>query len=124
MPTSTLAPAPVDTPRRRPAWALPVVVVAVVVVIVAAVIGVRGLMGNPVQSVGPDGVATLSGAYQPVSCDGGCLQGYVQSGARSVFVRLPNACTRPLADERITVHARLDASLGKQAYQAIDCPSR
>lgn len=99
------------------------VVLAVLVVAVAAVIGVRGLLGNPVQSVAPDGTATLSGGYQPVSCDSGCSQGYVQSGARSVFVRLPAGCAQPGSGQPVTLRARLDTSLGKQAYQALDCPS-
>ncbi len=99
------------------------VVLAVAVVAVAAVIGIRGLMGNPVESTAPDGTATLSGSYQPVSCDSGCSQGYVQSGARSVFLRLPAGCAAPSSGAAITVRARPDASLGKQAYLALDCPS-
>lgn len=122
MPSSTVAPTPAAT-RRRPAWGIPVVVLAVVVVALAAVIGVRGLLGNPVQSVAPDGTTTLSGSYQPVACDSGCAQGYVQAGARSVFLRLPSACSAPSSGAQVTVHARPDGALGKQAYLALDCPS-
>jgi hypothetical protein len=123
MPSSALAAPPAPT-RRRPAWGVPVVVLAVVVVAVAAVIGIRGLIGNPVQTVAPDGTATLNGSYQPVSCDSGCAQGYVQAGGRSVFVRLPAGCSQPRSDTQVTLRARSDASLGKQAYLALDCPSR
>ena len=122
MPSSALAAPPVPA-RRRPAWGIPVVVLAVVVVAVTAVIGVRGLLGNPVRSVASDGTATLSGSYQPVSCDSGCAQGYVQAGARSVFVRLPSGCAMPSSGSRVTLHARPDSGLGKQAYLALDCPS-
>ncbi|HZS13219.1 MAG TPA: hypothetical protein VFC09_01345 [Candidatus Dormibacteraeota bacterium] len=123
MPSSAVAPAPAP-PRRRPVWGVPLVVVAVAVVAVAAVIGVRGLLGDPVRSVGAGGVATLSGSWEPVSCDSGCVQGYVQAGARSVFLRLPGGCREPGRDQSITVTARPDPSLGKQAYLALDCPSR
>jgi hypothetical protein len=123
MPSSALAPPAVEAPRRRPAWALPVVVLAVIAVAIGAVIGIRGLLGDPVRSVAADGTATLSGGYQPVACDSGCHQGYVQSGARSVFVQLPNDCAQPQSGAEITVHARPDASLGKKAYLAVDCPS-
>jgi hypothetical protein len=109
--------------RPRPAWALPVVVVAVVAIAVALVVGLRGLGGDPVRSTAADGTATLSGAYQPVSCDSGCVQGYLQAGARSVFVRLPAGCPAPHADQQVTVQARPDTSLGKHAYTALACPT-
>ena len=123
MPSSAVAPPPTAT-RRRPAWGIPVVVLAVIVVAVAAVVGIRGLLGNPVESVGADGTATLSGTYQSVACDSGCAQGYVQAGARSVFVRLPAGCAAPSSGAQVTVRARPDSALGKQAYRAVDCPSR
>lgn len=122
MPSTALA-APPTPARRRPAWGIPVVVLAVVVVAVAAVVGVRGLLGNPVRSVATDGTATLSGSYQSVSCDSGCAQGYVQAGARSVFVRLPSGCAAPSSGAHVTLRARPDPGLGKQAYLALDCPS-
>jgi hypothetical protein len=109
--------------RPRPAWALPAVVVAVVAIAVALVIGLRGLTGDPVRSSAPDGTATLNGTYQPVSCDSGCVQGYVQAGARSVFVRLPSDCPSPQRDHQITVQAKPDSSLGKHAYLATACPT-
>jgi len=125
MPSAAAAPpaSPVATPHRRPAWALPVVVLAVIAVAIAAVVGVRGLLGDPVRSVAGDGTATLSGTYQSVSCDSGCRQGYLQAGARSVFVRLPAGCAAPSSGSDVTVHARLDAALGKRAYLALDCPT-
>jgi hypothetical protein len=121
-PTATQTQEP--APRRRPAWGLPVVVLAVLAVAVAAVVGIRGLMGDPVRSVAADGTATLSGSYQPVGCDSGCAQGYVQAGGRSVFVRLPNGCAQPAADAQVTLQARPDTTLGKRAYLALDCPTR
>jgi len=128
MRSTVAAPVPTQTPpRRRPVWALPVVVLAVVAIAVAAVVGIRGLMGDPVRSVAADGTATLSGAYQPVSCDSGdsgCAQGYVEAGGRSVFVRLPSGCAQPAADTQVTVRARPDAALGKRAYLALDCVTR
>jgi hypothetical protein len=119
--------ATVETPpapaRRRPAWALPAVVVAVLAVAVALVIGVRGLFGDPVVSTRPDGTATLRGSWEPFECPGGCVQGYVQAGARSVFVRLPAGCAAPAREAQVTVEARPDPSLGKQAYRAEGCPA-
>jgi len=109
--------------RRRPAWALPVVILAIVAIAVALVIGLRGLTGDPVRSTAADGTAILSGTYQPVSCDSGCIQGYVQAGARSVFVELPRGCPAPQRDQQITVAAKPDTSLGKHAYLAIACPT-
>src|SRR5258708_14437716 len=113
MPSSVAAPAPTQTPpRRRPAWALPVVVLAVLAVAVAAVVGIRGLLGDPVRSVAADGTATLTGSYQPVGCDSRCAQGYVQADARSVFVQLPGGSPQPAAGAQATVHARADSPLG------------
>ncbi len=78
---------------RRPAWALGVVVLAVLVVAAALVWGVRGLLGNPVRSTAADGTSVLAGGFEPFACGGcGAVQGYIQDGARSVFVRLPAGC--------------------------------
>jgi hypothetical protein len=109
--------------RRRPAWALPAVVVAVVAVAVALVIGIRGLVADPVVSTRPDGTATLRGSWEPFECAGGCVQGYLQAGARSVFVRLPNDCRAPAREAELTVQARPDPSLGEHAYRAEGCPA-
>lgn len=115
----TAAPA---TPGR-PWWALPVVIAAVVAVAVAAVIGIRGLLGNPIRATGADGTATIVGTFEPFDCAGCPPQGYVQAGARSVFVVFRTDCPTPQRGTGITVHARQDNSLGKQAYRAVDCPS-
>jgi len=110
----------VETPARRPAWALAVVVVAVLVVAVALVVGVRGLLGNPVRSTAADGTAVLAGSFAPVTCSG-CVQGYIQDGARSVFVRLPDGCPSPGQDVHVEVSARPAPDLGKHAYRALAC---
>ena len=98
-------------------------VLAVLVIAAALVVGVRGLMGDPVIRTAADGTATLSGSFQPVDCGAGCVQGYVQAGGRSVFVRLPAGCAAPTPDQHLTVTARPDTSLGKQAYLATGCPA-
>ena len=120
--------ATVETPPtptgRRPAWALPVVVLAVLAIAAALVVGLRGLMGNPVVSTSPDGVSTISGSWEPFDCAGGCVQGYVQDGARSVFVRLPAGCAAPAREAHVTVQGRPAPSLGKGAYLALACPGR
>jgi hypothetical protein len=112
---------PVGT--RRPAWALAVVVVAVLVAAVALVVGVRGLLGDPVRSTAADGTAVLAGSFAPVSCSG-CTQGYIQDGARSVFVRLPAGCPSPGREVHVEVSARPAPDLGKHAYRALACPAR
>jgi hypothetical protein len=106
---------------RRPAWALGVVVVAVLVVAVALVVGVRGLLGDPVRSTAADGTAVLAGTFAPVTCSG-CAQGYIQDGARSVFVRLPTGCPSPGRDVHVEVSARAAPDLGRHAYRALSCP--
>jgi hypothetical protein len=120
MTSATLDPSPAPV-RRRPVWALPAVVVAVLAVVAALVVGLRGLAGNPVVSTSPDGTATLSGSFEPVQCSGGCVQGYLQAGARSVFVRLPAGCPAPAREQHVTLRGRPDPSLGKGAYAALAC---
>jgi hypothetical protein len=126
---SASAPAPVETPAappaaaRRPVWALPAVVIAILAIAAALVVGLRGLGGNPIVSTAPDGTATISGTWEPFECAGGCVQGYVQDGARSVFVRLPSSCSAPAREAHVTVRGRLTPSLGKQAYTAVGCPA-
>jgi len=118
--------ATVETPpapiRRGPAWALAAVVVAVIAVAVALVVGLSGLVRDPVVATAPDGTATIRGTWEPVDCSG-CVQGYVQAGARSVFVRLPSACPAPQREAQVTVRGRPQPSLGKHAYLAEDCPA-
>ena len=124
MTTSATVETPPTPTGRRPAWALPVVVLAVLAVAAALVVGLRGLMGNPVVSTTPDGVATISGSWEPFECSGGCVQGYVQDGARSVFVRLPSGCAAPARESHVTLRGRSAPSLGKGAYTALGCPGR
>lgn len=130
MTASAPSPAPADTPRaagppaaRRPVWALPAVVVAILAVAAALVVGLRGLAGNPIVTTTPEGVATISGSWEPVDCGGGCVQGYVQDGARSVFVRLPSGCSAPAREAHVTLRGRLAPWLGKQAFSAVGCPT-
>jgi hypothetical protein len=109
--------------RRRPAWALPAVVLAVLAVVAAAVVGVRGLLADPLVAVAPDGSASISGSWEPFDCGAGCVQGYVQAGARSVFVRLPAGCPAPRREAHVSLRGRPDHALGSHAYLATSCPS-
>ena len=109
---------------RRPVWALPLVVVAIVAVIVAFGFGVRGLVGNPLVATDAAGVSTLHGSFEAFPCPTDlprCVQGYVQAGGRSVFVRFPEGCASPNQQQTVTVHGRFDRSLGKGGYQATGC---
>ncbi|HEX6492805.1 MAG TPA: hypothetical protein VF112_04800 [Candidatus Dormibacteraeota bacterium] len=115
--------AAVERSARRPAWAFAVVVLAVVGVAAALVVGVRGLLGDPVRSTAADGTAVLAGSFAPVTC-AGCVQGYIQDGARSVFVRLPDGCPSPGHDVHVEVSARPAPDLGKHAYRALACAHR
>ena len=109
---------------RRPVWALAVVVVAVLVVAAALVVGVRGLLGNPVRSTAADGTSVLAGSFEPVACsDCASAQGYVQDGGRSVFVRLPAGCSAPAHEAHVELSARPAPDLGKHAYRAVACPA-
>jgi len=121
--------ATLDTPpappaaARRPAWALPAVVVAVLAIAAALVVGLRGLLGDPVVSVAPDGTAGISGSWEPFECPSGCVQGYVQAGARSVFVRLPAGCAAPAREQQVRLRGQPAPSLGKGSYIAVGCPA-
>ncbi len=90
-------------------------------VLVAAVVGIRGLAASPIQSVGADGTATLHGTWEPYSCDAHACQGYVQAGARSVFVLLPSGCPEPQRAADVTVRGRVDATLGSGSYRGTTC---
>lgn len=118
MSTSIAAPAPAS---RRPRWAPVVLPLGILAVIAAAVVGVRGLFGDPVRSVARDGTATLSGSFEPVECATGCAQGYVAAGARSVFVVFPAGCPLPAREAQVTVAAKPAPDLGHQAYRATAC---
>ncbi|HYA00304.1 MAG TPA: hypothetical protein VEK76_08130 [Candidatus Binatia bacterium] len=118
-----------DVPELLPAkrnplrsrWGMSLMPIAAAVVIAGAVLGVRGLLANPIVSVGANGVTTISGSFAPVSCSAGCVQGYVQAGARSVFVRFPNGCAAPASEQQVTVTGRRDRSLGTDAYLTTGC---
>ncbi len=115
--------APERSTRRISRRGLVIFVVAAVAVIIAAVVGVRGLLASPIESVAADGIATLHGTWEPYSCDTHACQGYVQAGARSVFVVLPTGCPQPQRAAEITVTGRLEASLGSGSYRATACSS-
>lgn len=95
--------------------------VAAVAVIVAAVVGIQGLLASPIQSLAADGTATLHGTWEPYSCDAHACQGYVQAGARSVFIVLPSSCPHPQRAAVVTVKGRLDPALGSGSYRASGC---
>ena len=48
-------------------------------------------------------------------------QGYVQAGARSVFIVLASGCPQPQRAADITIKGRPDTSLGKGSYRATGC---
>ena len=118
---ATTPAAPERTSRRVSRRGLVIFVVALAAVVIAAVVGVRGLLASPIESVAADGTATLHGTWEPYSCDARTCQGYVQAGARSVFIVLANGCPQPQRAADITVHGRPDSALGKGAYRATGC---
>lgn len=122
MSTAT-APPPQAPPSRRPAWGLPVGLLAIVVVAVAAVWGIRGLLADPVKGTDATGITTIEGAFEPFDCGSPCT-GYVQAGGRSAFVVLPRTCTAPAREEQVRVLGRLDTRQGKATYVATGCPTR
>jgi hypothetical protein len=111
--------------RGRRAWTLPLVVLAILAVSVAFVVGIRGLMANPVQSVNADGTTTLQGTFEPYQCNAtertSVCDGYVQAGARSVFVQFPANCPPPVRGGEATLRAQPAPDLGKGAYRATAC---
>ncbi len=113
--------APGPTTRAISRRGLLIFVVAAAAVIIAAVVGVRGLTASPIVSVAADGTTTLRGTWEPYSCDANACQGYVQAGARSVFIVLPTACPQPRRAADITIKGHLDASLGNGSYRATTC---
>jgi hypothetical protein len=115
-----------DTPatkghRRRPWWALAIVVVGVAAVAVALVVGISGLTADPVKSHNTDGTTTLQGSFEPYQCSAALCNGYVQAGARSVFVQFPARCPEPARGSTITVTGRPAPDLGSAAYRATTC---
>ncbi|HEX6537699.1 MAG TPA: hypothetical protein VF155_00780 [Candidatus Dormibacteraeota bacterium] len=120
--TSIQAPPPQARGWRRHRRAgLAIVVVAVLAVAAAFVVGVTGLFANPVQSVNGDGTTTLQGEFEPYQCGSGHCEGYIQAGARSVFVRFPDSCPAPARAAQITVRGRPAPDLGTGAYRAESC---
>ena len=109
-------------PHRRPVWGLPVVVLAMVVIVVLFVVGLTGLFANPVKSVNPNGTATLSGSFEPYLCGSTSCDGYIQAGARSVFVVFPRGCTPPSRGATVTVTGKPAPELGNASYRATACP--
>lgn len=114
-------PAPAAGWRRYKRTGIALVAVAVVGIVVAFVVGVSGLFANPVKSTSSDGTTTLQGSFEPYACGNGSCEGYVQAGARSVFVRFPNSCPPPVRAAQITVIARPAPDLGNGAYRATGC---
>jgi hypothetical protein len=110
-----------EPPRRRPVWALPVVIIAALAVAAALIVGVSGLFANPVQSVNSNGIATLHGTFEPYQCGAESCDGYIQAGARSVFVQFPAHCAPPARGSTITVTGRPAPDLGNAAYRATSC---
>lgn len=107
--------------RRHRGLGIAAIVLAVAIVAAAFVVGLRGLFANPVRSVNADGTTTLQGAYEPYQACTSYCEGYVQAGARSVFVRFPGGCPEPGRDVQVTVVARPAPDLGKAAYRATGC---
>jgi hypothetical protein len=120
-PAATVIVEAASTPRRRPVWGLPVVVIAVAVIVILFVVGFTGLFSNPVKSVNADGVATLSGTFEPYQCDSTTCDGYISAGARSVFVVFPRGCAPPTRGAAITVSGKSAPDLGSASYRATAC---
>jgi type 1 fimbria pilin len=120
MATTPLAPGPAT--RRISRRGLVIFIVAAIAILVATVVGIRGLLASPVQSVAADGTATLHGTWEPYSCDSQLCQGYVQAGGGSVFVVLASGCPAPGRAADVTIVGRPDSSLGKASYRSVGCP--
>jgi hypothetical protein len=124
-----MAEAPELAPPRanplRSRWGMAIIPLAAAGVMVGAVVGVQGLVANPIVSTSPSGLTTIAGSFQPVTCPAGsrpgCVQGYVQAGARSVFLVLPDGCPAPASGAALRLTARPDPSAGAQAYRATAC---
>ena len=109
------------TAARRPRWALAVVIAAVLLVAALLVVGILGLTADPVKSRNADGTTTLQGSFEPYACSASSCNGYIQAGARSVFVQFPTGCPQPARGTTITVTGRPAPDLGKAAYRAVSC---
>jgi hypothetical protein len=119
---STVESAPEQRVRKSlRRWAFLAVVLAVVAVAAAFVVGIIGLTANPVKSVGAGGTATLEGTFEPYRCGPASCNGYIQAGARSVFVQFPTGCPVPPRGTTVTVSARRAPDLGTASYRALRC---
>ncbi len=107
--------------RRRPVWGVAVVLIAVVAVVVLFVVGFTGLFADPVKGVNGDGTTTLAGSFEPYQCTRASCDGYIQAGARSVFVVFPRDCTPPGRGTTVKVTARPAPDLGSGSYRATTC---
>ena len=107
--------------QRNRRAGIAVVAAAIVVVVIAFVVGVLGLFANPVKSVNADGTTTLQGTFEPYQCASTSCNGYVQAGARSVFVQFPRGCAGPARGANVTVTARPAPDLGNASYRAAGC---
>jgi hypothetical protein len=107
--------------RQRPAWSVPVLVVAVVAIVVLFVVGFTGLFANPVKSNNANGTTTLSGNFEPYVCTATSCDGYITAGSRSVFIVFPKDCTPPDRGSDITVDGKLAPDLGSASYRATAC---
>ena len=94
---------------------------AIIAVVIAFVVGFTGLFANPVKSVNADGTTTIQGTFEPYQCSAASCNGYVQAGARSVFVQFPARCPEPARGSTITVTGRPAPDLGNAAYRATGC---
>ena len=107
--------------RRLSARGWVIFVVAAVAVVIAAVVGIRGLLADPIESVAANGTATLHGTWEPYTCTASSCRGYLTAGARSVFIVFPSGCAAPVRGADITVQGRRDTSLGTDSYRATAC---
>jgi hypothetical protein len=107
--------------RRYRQAGIAVVVIAVLGIAAAFVIGVTGLFADPLKSVSGNGTATLEGSFEPYQCNATACEGYIQAGARSVFVRFPDGCPAPARAARITVVGKPAPDLGNGSYRAESC---
>ena len=103
-------------------WGVPLVVIAILAVAILLVVGFTGLLANPVKGVNPYGTTTLSGSVEPYQCTATSCDGYIQAGARSVFVVFPSDCAQPKRGATIIVTGRAAPDLGKGSYRATACP--
>lgn len=108
--------------RSRRRWGIVVAVFAVAAVLAAAVVGIRGLFASPIAATRPDGTVVIAGTWEPYRCSGCPDEGYVQAGARSVFVVLPGECPAPSPNTSVRLVGRPDPSIGRGGYRAVECP--